>query len=371
MGIRHAAQSQFPLRGLREGPAAPWVRPADWIGLPWIPDADQALVGLIAVNDTTNERLALLCAGAYTVDWGDGTAPENVATGVKAEHLYTFATLSSPVTSRGYKTAVVRVYPQAGQNLTTINLLQKPSGFSSPGAPGSLWLDIQINAAQCTTLVIGGTNPTHLMVERLHIRAHNTTSLYQLCYQMPSLQSLPLFNTSLVTTIYQMCRFCVALTEVPFFDFSSVITATGAFDGCRSLASIHPFNLSSATTIYLLLNECYSLLKMPLMQIAVATDAGSFVAVCAGLREIDALNFSSVTNLTLAFTSAQTLLRIKITGIKVTFTIVNCSLPTAAINELFTNLATVTGQTVTVTGNPGAATCDTSIATAKGWTVVT
>jgi len=41
----------------------------------------------------------------------------------------------------------------------------------------------------------------------------------------------------------------------------------------------------------------------------------------------------------------------------------------AAINTMFGDLPTVTGRTVVVTGNPGAATCDTSIATAKGWTV--
>ena len=42
-----------------------------------------------------------------------------------------------------------------------------------------------------------------------------------------------------------------------------------------------------------------------------------------------------------------------------------------ALNQLFTDLPTVTAKTIVVTGNPGAATCTTSIATAKGWTVTT
>ena len=44
----------------------------------------------------------------------------------------------------------------------------------------------------------------------------------------------------------------------------------------------------------------------------------------------------------------------------------------AALNEMFTILPTVVGQTVTITGNYGALdpACDRSIATAKDWTVI-
>jgi hypothetical protein len=44
-------------------------------------------------------------------------------------------------------------------------------------------------------------------------------------------------------------------------------------------------------------------------------------------------------------------------------------LDTAALNQLFTDLPTVTSRTIDITGTPGAATCTRSIATAKGWTV--
>jgi len=46
-----------------------------------------------------------------------------------------------------------------------------------------------------------------------------------------------------------------------------------------------------------------------------------------------------------------------------------CSLDADALNTLFGDLETVTGKTIKITGNPGASTCDTSIATNKGWTV--
>jgi len=46
-----------------------------------------------------------------------------------------------------------------------------------------------------------------------------------------------------------------------------------------------------------------------------------------------------------------------------------CSLDATALNTLFGDLPTLSGKTIKITGNPGASTCDTSIATSKGWTV--
>ena len=58
------------------------------------------------------------------------------------------------------------------------------------------------------------------------------------------------------------------------------------------------------------------------------------------------------------------------TTIALNFAQANFSAPT--LNQLFTDLpATTKTATIRVTGNPGAATCDTSIATNKGYTVVT
>lgn len=51
--------------------------------------------------------------------------------------------------------------------------------------------------------------------------------------------------------------------------------------------------------------------------------------------------------------------------------ITNCALDAEALNQLFEDLPKVSStRTITVKGNPGAETCDTSIATAKNWTVV-
>ena len=55
-------------------------------------------------------------------------------------------------------------------------------------------------------------------------------------------------------------------------------------------------------------------------------------------------------------------------GIKAS-TWINGTLSATALNEIYTNLATVTTQTITVSGNYGTASDNPSIATAKNWTV--
>ena len=53
------------------------------------------------------------------------------------------------------------------------------------------------------------------------------------------------------------------------------------------------------------------------------------------------------------------------------FSIIDCRMGATALDALFTSLGTASGtQTITITGNPGASTCTTSIATTKGFAIV-
>lgn len=70
-------------------------------------------------------------------------------------------------------------------------------------------------------------------------------------------------------------------------------------------------------------------------------------------------------------TGTYELQRIRATGIACTFTIRDSHMSADALDELMTNCATVTGKTMDLRNNPGASTCDTTIATNKGWTVTT
>jgi hypothetical protein len=69
------------------------------------------------------------------------------------------------------------------------------------------------------------------------------------------------------------------------------------------------------------------------------------------------------------FQNCSSLSRIQAKDFRFTFSVASCKLSATALNEIYTNLPTVTGQTITVTGNYGTAGDDPAIATAKGWTV--
>jgi len=69
------------------------------------------------------------------------------------------------------------------------------------------------------------------------------------------------------------------------------------------------------------------------------------------------------------FTACPSLSRIEAKNFNFSFDISSCKLSSAALNEIYTNLPTVSGQTITVTGNYGVTGDDPTIATAKGWTV--
>ena len=129
-------------------------------------------------------------------------------------------------------------------------------------------------------------------------------------------------NTKTVTQCDNMFQSCVSLEEAPLFDTSNVGAMTSMFFNCLSLKIVPPYNTS------------------------VVTDMPSFVSQAYSVTKI-------------------------LTPIRRSTTIANLKLSADALNELFTILPTVTGQTLTITGNPGASDPATnrSIATAKGWTI--
>lgn len=62
-------------------------------------------------------------------------------------------------------------------------------------------------------------------------------------------------------------------------------------------------------------------------------------------------------------------MRIAAKDFRFSFSVAFCKLSAAALNEIYTNLPTVVGQTITVSNNYGTTGDNPAIATAKGWTV--
>jgi hypothetical protein len=86
--------------------------------------------------------------------------------------------------------------------------------------------------------------------------------------------------------------------------------------------------------------------------------------------EIDGINSSATYSDT--FTAADSLQELKAPGIAQDIDLSDShGLTAESLNAIFSDLATVTGKTIDVRSTVGASTCDTSIATNKGWTVTT
>ena len=285
----------------------PSTRPADWPSMP-APAANTIRILAAVWNATgTNGNYCALnvsvSSGTYTVDWGDGTAPQTYTSGSKADYQYSYASSGlAPLTAEGYKTALVTITPTTGgQTITALNLNVLNSS-SKNGVPNP-WLDLQIHATSLTSLVVSGGSGKSTFL--------NACNIYSL---------------GSVTNLSYCFSYCYSLQTVTFPSGS----------------------LASVTNLSYCFNSCYSLQT-------VTFPSGSL---------------ASVTNLSGCFNSCYSLSSIVNAAFPITFDVSNCALTNTAIDAIFTALPTVSGQTATVTGNPGAATCTPSIATGKGWTVV-
>ena len=159
----------------------------------------------------------------------------------------------------------------------------------------------------------------------------NLTSISEFCSAPPLTNDISVIesvtlsgNSTGLTTIYDAFEYNKNVTTIDFsgLTLTAVTNASYAFDGCYSLRSLILNTLSNASL-----------------------------------------------STTQMFRECRSLISLRIPGIVVSFSLSGCALNASALNQVFTDLGTVSGKTITITGNPGAGTCTQSIATAKGWTV--
>jgi surface protein len=197
----------------------------------------------------------------------------------------------------------------------------------------------------------------------------NMTSMFLNCF---SLQSVPLFNTAAVTNMTSMFFSCSSLQSVPLFNTAAVTNMNSMFLNCFSVQSVPLFNTAAVTAMNIMFQNCSSLQSVPLFNTAAVTNMTSMFQGCVSLQSVPALNVSAVSsagNFTDMFLNCNSVARNQAQQFNFTFSVANNKLSGAALDEIYTNLPTVVGQTITVTGNFGTATHDPTIATGKGWTV--
>lgn len=220
----------------------------------------------------------------------------------------------------------------------------------------------------------------------------NLTSTFNSCYLI---DSIPAINFSGVTSMSQTFYNCYKLKEISETSFPALLNAGSAFYNCKSLTSVTanlPVCTSTASMFYgcdsmreatittstaltnagSMFNGCKSLIKVGVFNTGSVTNAGSMFSACEALNEIPEFNFGAVTSFSNIFSGggASAVSRIKATGISQTISVAGMLLGANALNEIYTNLPTVTGKTITITNNWGKTGDDPTIASSKGWSVV-
>jgi len=154
------------------------------------------------------------------------------------------------------------------------------------------------------------------------------------------------------------------------------------FYNCNSLSSVTlPTSWGNVTNASYMFQSCYSLRTINNLEyLGSQTNASNFTSFLQDAQAITG-TLTIASKLSRIGIYGQSGYNLKCTGIRLTngtstwtgsspqIDVSYCSLDADALNTLFGDLETVTGKTIKITGNPGASTCDTSIATAKGWTV--
>jgi hypothetical protein len=404
-------------------PAEDWVRPADWPALPAVAATDQVFYGLHAVFDHGSNFATIRCTGAFTVDWGDGSSPVNVASNTTAEYNYSYAAAGlGAVTSRGYKTAIVTVTPQAGETLSAIDLSLKHTQSGLVNGHSSQWLDMRLamnNVGTVTTFVnttwlhrllerfewVGGSSVQTSFINFLNgcnslqsvplfdtaagtvftnflsgcnslqsVPLFNTaagTNFNGFLQGCNSLQSVPLFDTAAGTNFGNFLNGCNSLQSVPLFDTAAGTVFTNFLSGCNSLQSVPLFNTAAGTSFNGFLQGCNSLQSVPLFNTAAGTNFNGFLSGCNSLQSVPLFNTAAGTSFNGFLQGCPSLSRIQATfPANQNISLANLSLGPDALDEIYTNLPTASGTpTITVTGNWGTAAHDPTIATNKGWTV--
>jgi Mycoplasma protein of unknown function, DUF285/BspA type Leucine rich repeat region (6 copies) len=442
-----------------------WERPAEWLPITVTP-GEQKIQALALITDQSeSEKVCTLqVTGPYTVDWGDGSAPENFPSNTVAIHTYATANLT-PEGRPGVYQALITITPQAG-DLTYLSLTNAPIA-------GKTWIspivDLVFGPGTIATLILSHSRNLKRVVFQTPVTLTSVANLFEYCSRLarvdgsistnatscaymfrycysleygPSitataatlftamfqncgslrevqslslgqptgvvsmfegcnlLRELPLFDFSKVTTGTTFARGCVLLASLPAYDYSALSSAIGMYQTCSNLVEVGPLSFPALTNAQQVFSGCASLKRVTALDMPVVTNVSNLFSSCGALEVIpagintaavttvnamflscfslrylwddfDLSAVSSATNMTNMLNGCLNLRRFVLApgkGPRFTWILVGM-IDGPALDAIYTQLPTVTGQTITVTGVYGGEADTPSIAEAKGWTV--
>ena len=359
-----------------------WVRPSHW---PALPEVNNRFSGLVRIPQPANAsaagfvvRVSLFNPVSVQIDWGDG-GTSTLGSGTAA-HTYDWNTMTGPADADGFKYAVVS---------TTSSATQQPGySFTSTGVHGG-WVDLWLphDTASAHSLYTSGNrlgvyrvrysgkpNKTQdsmfrdmVMLREVDLGGAQPTSLAHWFNGCELLEKITGLDTSLTASFNLAFNNCNSLRDFSWISFAQATDMSSAFVDCFGLKTI-TINAPTITSLSATFNGCLSLRRAVVIAPAATSAANCFIA-CPMLTDVT-LHTAATASRSTTYSKANMVSWINdLSGSSVALSVASCNLNAAALNRLFTDLGTVTSGTITITSTPGAATCNRSIATSKGWTV--
>jgi hypothetical protein len=306
-----------------------WVRNPYWLELPDISN-EEAIVILMRV-DNSSTIPQFRCQQNYTVDWGDGSSPEDFNNNSVAEHIYDYNDANSTNENElGYRQVIIKITPQPGSNLTKFNV-GGSSTYLQLNYPKK-FLEIKINAQNINNLNFSGCKLLEsVLIQK--IDNENMTSLNGLfrdcgslrSISMPSyfpdvtnigsifygclvLQKLPPLFVGQLSSVANAFYFCRSLKKVPFFDISQCTSVSSTFSGCSSLEELPDWDYSNITNFAYFAINCSSIKKLPNnFDSSKGKNFHSAFQSCVCLYDASKLDISKATNLRNTFLDCRLL----------------------------------------------------------------
>ena len=176
-----------------------------------------------------------------------------------------------------------------------------------------------------------------------------------------------------------MFKKCENLTSVNIRQYKPLTYVFSMFEGCTKLTRITGVYTNTVSTSYVF-SGCSSLVEIPdnffgtlegLDDYSTLYESQSTFKGCSALTRVPYMNLSQARRLDNIFRGCTSLTDINAVGMKVSFSVADTKLDAEGLNKLFRNLATVTDNvSINISGTPGEESCDKSIATEKGWRVI-
>jgi hypothetical protein len=314
-----------------------YQRPIEWPSLPSVTAGSQQICGLFAVYDNETNVCCLQIQGAYQVNWGDGTSNTYASNAIalKRYDQESYAGLTSSV-FRNYKTALITITPQTGQNFTSINF---SASVPNSGAAGPLsgissyaaistnnWLDIRMAGPSITTLTVSrwaGNSISSALLEQFEFvgSAQLTSFAFIDSKSLRRIVSFP--STANIQDWQSMFYGCRSLQEIPRSALDGLVNgrvnrAPYTFYYCSSLQSL-PVDAIDFRNIITdssgcdgFFQNCSSLRRAPkILNGGSCRYYGNIFAGCAALEEAPEIDTSSNTSFTQMFNGCNSLRKVQ------------------------------------------------------------